>query len=108
MFGDPGRWEVLPRPQNPVRKCSFGNLLFVSIEEPLLLKILFIVRHAHRDTDAGRERDNGLDKKGRIQAVELVRFFEKLSMPTRPVLASSRLKRCVETLEPLQKYFKTE
>ncbi len=64
-------------------------------------RILILVRHAHRDTDKGRDRDNGLSDRGKVQAKSVARFFlERFDVAT-PVLLSSPKIRCIETLLPL-------
>lgn len=65
-------------------------------------KTFILVRHAHRDTDNGRDRDNGLSGKGRDQAKAFRDDVLDL-MVKGTVLLSSPKKRCVETLEPLAK-----
>lgn len=65
-------------------------------------RTLVIIRHAHRDTEAGRELNNGLSDKGRKQVRKLFDFyFERFPEIERPMLLTSGRKRCVETLEPL-------
>ena len=64
-------------------------------------KILVLVRHAHRNTMKGRERDNGLSSKGKAQARAFQKYFQKLHGNDRFTLISSPKKRCTETLAPL-------
>jgi len=71
-------------------------------------KTLIIVRHAHRDKAAGRERDNGLSAKGKRQTERLLTYFDSRYRDTRPYMVSSPKVRCVETLLPLAKKEKTE
>ncbi len=69
-------------------------------------KILVLVRHAHRDTSLGREKNNGLSKKGKKQAKLLCKYFEDFHFKDlKPLFVSSPSKRCVETLEPLAKSY---
>ncbi len=65
-----------------------------------MLKRLIIIRHAHRDT-ADRALDNGLSKKGKKQARRLLAFYTRALPDARPLILTSPLKRCVETVEPL-------
>lgn len=64
-------------------------------------RTLILVRHAHRDTDAGRSRDNGLSEKGRAQAVLIQTLFNKEFPGATARLITSPKARCRETLEPL-------
>jgi len=66
-------------------------------------KTLILVRHAHRETDAGRSRDNGLSDKGREQAKAFRDEYLKAGFNEDALFFSSPKKRCVETLEPLAK-----
>ncbi len=66
-------------------------------------KTFVLVRHAHRDTDSGREKDNGLSAKGRDQAKEFRDAMLEMALDQPAVFLSSPKKRCVETLEPLAK-----
>jgi broad specificity phosphatase PhoE len=66
-------------------------------------KTLILIRHAHRDTDAGRTRDNGLSDKGKDQAREFRKFYMDSGLAADALFQSSPKKRCVETLEPLAK-----
>ncbi|MFM8270359.1 MAG: SixA phosphatase family protein [Pseudomonadota bacterium] len=67
-----------------------------------MTKTLIIIRHAHRDTDKGRELNNGLSDKGRKQVRKVFDFyFERFPEIEKPILLSSGRKRCMETLEPL-------
>jgi broad specificity phosphatase PhoE len=65
---------------------------------------LILVRHAHRDTDAGRGYDNGLSEKGREQS-EKVSDLIKLAVSKGETvhLFSSPKVRCQETLAPYSK-----
>lgn len=69
--------------------------------EPLSSKKLILVRHAHRDKTEGREKDNGLSKKGRKQADRVKRYYLSLFGKERARLLSSAKTRCMETLLPL-------
>ena len=61
---------------------------------------LILVRHAHRDTSHGRERDNGLSPKGEKQAEFLAAHF--LASDRQPTLIlTSRLRRAIETAQIL-------
>jgi broad specificity phosphatase PhoE len=62
---------------------------------------LIIVRHAHRDTSSGRERDNGLSERGREQAKAVSRYFRERFAKETALLLSSPKVRCIETLLPL-------
>ena len=64
---------------------------------------LIIVRHAHRDKPAplGRKADNGISKKGKVQAKKVARLYRKVLGDKKAELISSPKVRCVETLEPL-------
>ncbi len=64
-------------------------------------RTLILVRHAHRDTDLGRERDNGLSEKGKEQAKAVSVYFRKRFPKVRPLLLSSPKIRCIETLLPI-------
>ncbi len=67
-------------------------------------KTLILVRHAHRDTDAGRRLDNGLSERGHAQATQIEKLFlSRYPEIVKPVLLSSPSKRCRETLEPIAK-----
>jgi broad specificity phosphatase PhoE len=71
--------------------------------------ILIFVRHAHRDTARGRQRDNGLSKKGRRQALAVRNFFQsRFGKNTEAALLSSPKRRCLETLQPLADLLGTE
>ena len=72
------------------------------------MRTLILVRHAHRNKPAplGRKADNGLSKKGKAQAREMLRRYRKCFGKKRPVLISSPKLRCVETLEPLSQWIK--
>ncbi len=71
---------------------------------------LIIVRHAHRDKPSplGRKADNGISKKGQLQAKKVARLYRKLLGAQKAELISSPKVRCVETLEPLAKKLKTK
>ncbi len=71
------------------------------MQNPTGKKTLILVRHAHRDTDQGRERDNGLSAKGREQAVLIQSLFKKERPGQTARLVSSPKARCRETLAPL-------
>jgi broad specificity phosphatase PhoE len=64
-------------------------------------KTLILVRHAHRDTDVGRERDNGLSDKGRAQAERVMRRLKKPLTGADVRIVSSPKRRCVQTVTPL-------
>ncbi len=64
-------------------------------------RIFILVRHAHRDTDMGRSRDNGLSEKGRDQAKAFRDHFLETYGSKTALLLSSPKKRCLQTLEPL-------
>lgn len=69
---------------------------------------LIIIRHAHRDKPAplGRQADNGISKKGRVQARNVARLYKKLFGAQQAELLSSPKVRCVETLAPIAKKLK--
>jgi broad specificity phosphatase PhoE len=69
-------------------------------------KTLFLIRHAHRDTDNGRELDNGLSEKGKAQADKILNYFQKKHSDVDAKLISSPKKRCIETIKPLEKIYK--
>jgi broad specificity phosphatase PhoE len=69
---------------------------------------LILVRHAHRDTDQGRERDNGLSEKGRDQAKAIGRYYRTRFPNETPILLSSPKVRCIETLLPLSDKLKID
>lgn len=71
-------------------------------------KTLILVRHAHRETGLGRERDNGLSEKGREQAELLQDLFKKAHPGQTARLVSSPKKRCLETLAPLARMLRVE
>jgi phosphohistidine phosphatase SixA len=74
-------------------------------------KTLIILRHAHRDKDAGSRSDNGLSAKGKKQAKAAAAFFKSrfgLDPDSKPLLFSSPKKRCQETLEPLARKLETQ
>ncbi len=65
------------------------------------LSRLVLVRHAHRDTSRGRERDNGLSAKGLRQAEAFAAWAVEALPLDKTTFVSSPKTRCVETLEPL-------
>lgn len=65
-----------------------------------MVKRLIIIRHAHRDT-ATPSLDNGLSKKGKKQARRLLNFYGRVLPDARPLILTSPMKRCVETVEQL-------
>ncbi len=67
------------------------------------MKILVLVRHAHRDRLEG-ESDNGLSAKGLKQAKAVRRFFKRRYGRAEPAIFSSPKVRCIETLEPLARW----
>lgn len=69
---------------------------------------LILLRHAHRDTTDGRERDNGLSEKGRDQAKAVGRYFRERFPKETPILLSSPKVRCIETLLPLSDRLKID
>ncbi len=71
-------------------------------------KRLILVRHAHRDTDEGRELDNGLSAKGKKQRKLLNRFLAAQKGIEHATLMSSPSTRCMETLAPLAKKYALE
>jgi 8-oxo-(d)GTP phosphatase len=66
-------------------------------------KTLIVVRHAHREKDAGKEADNGLSDLGHEQAQRILKRFASEYGDTcpRPRLVSSPKIRCMETLRPI-------
>jgi broad specificity phosphatase PhoE len=62
-------------------------------------KILYLIRHAHRDKPRGQAFDNGLSPKGKLQAKRIRKKLGK----THGTLISSPKIRCKETLMPLSK-----
>jgi len=67
--------------------------------------LIILVRHAHRDL-SDPEMDNGLSAKGRKQARALSKCLkDRLEKKEKVVLFSSPKRRCLETLEPLARYF---
>lgn len=64
-------------------------------------RTLILVRHAHRDTSEGRERDNSLSSKGKEQARAIADYFFERYPKAEPLLLSSPKVRCIETLLPL-------
>lgn len=71
-------------------------------------RTLIMVRHAHRDTTEGRERDNGLSERGREQSKALERFYRDRLAKQPVIFLSSPKVRCIETLLPLADRMKTE
>ncbi len=72
------------------------------------MKRLFLIRHAHRDTDQPR-LDNGLSEKGHHQSKRLSSYFDHMLEKHEKIrLISSPKKRCIETLEPFSKKRKFE
>ncbi len=63
-------------------------------------RTLILVRHAHRET-GGRDKDNGLSARGKVQARLICRYFKSRFPKEIPVLLSSPKLRCIETLLPL-------
>jgi 8-oxo-dGTP diphosphatase len=72
------------------------------------MKKLILIRHGHRDKSVGYHKDNGLDEKGKIQADEFLKFYQKNYSKITPKLISSPKLRCVETLEPLAEKFQVK
>jgi len=70
-------------------------------------KTLILIRHAHRDTSE-RDLDNGLSEEGRKQAWGISKELQKILVTEQLHLLSSPKLRCVETLEPLARFFKEE
>ncbi len=64
-------------------------------------RILIVVRHGHRDTQDGREKDNGLSEKGKEQAKAVGKLFRLRYPKAKPLLLSSPKVRCIQTLIPL-------
>lgn len=62
---------------------------------------MLLIRHAHRDTSHGREIDNGLDEKGKKQAKKITEYYVERFGAEKAAIYSSRLTRCLETVEPL-------
>lgn len=76
------------------------------IREQALSKLLFAVRHAHRETESGRKRDNGLSGKGQLQASRLTAFLVQYHLLHAPDhLLSSPSLRCIETIAPLSERY---
>lgn len=71
-------------------------------------KTLVIIRHAHRDTSHGRDLDNGLDDKGKKQSRKILKYFKERFGKQVPQIYSSRLERCMETVEPIASESKVE
>ncbi len=71
-------------------------------------KNLIIVRHAHRDTSEGRERDNSLSERGKDQAKAVARYFKERYGKEEALLLASPKVRCIETLLPLADRLGTE
>jgi phosphohistidine phosphatase SixA len=61
------------------------------------------VRHAHRDTSLGRERDNGLSPKGEKQADLFTKWATRDLPLDSTVVASSPKRRCFETVDALRR-----
>lgn len=66
-------------------------------------RTLILIRHAHRSKILGRERDNGLSRKGRAQVQALLRYFRRRRWPKGTEFWTSPARRCRETLAPLAK-----
>lgn len=64
-------------------------------------RTLIILRHAHRETSSGRDQDNGLSARGKVQARRVYRYFKNRFPGQKPVLLSSPKARCIQTLLPL-------
>lgn len=64
-------------------------------------KTLILIRHAHRDTSSGRNRDNGLSVKGKKQRAKLTSYFLRHYNGEKVALFSSPSKRCVQTLKEI-------
>jgi broad specificity phosphatase PhoE len=64
---------------------------------------IILIRHCHRHKTGprGRKANNGLSSKGKIQANRIQAFFSKHVKDPAPMLISSPLKRCTETIAPL-------
>lgn len=73
-----------------------------------MTKDIVLIRHAHRDTGAGRLVDNGLSPKGKKQAKSIREFYRSQFLATPAALWSSPYQRCVETLRPLGKSLEQE
>ena len=71
-------------------------------------KTLVIIRHAHRDTSFGRDRDNGLSEKGQLQTKRILKYFESRFEGEIPVVMSSPKNRCVETIALIAKSARVE
>lgn len=69
--------------------------------------LLYILRHADADTEAARDDDRRLSKKGREQAAEVARFCKKHALLPSLVL-SSPLPRAHETAQPVAAALKVE
>jgi broad specificity phosphatase PhoE len=69
---------------------------------------LILIRHAHRDTSEGRDRDDGLSEKGKEQAKAVSKYFRSRYGKAEPLLLSSPKVRCIETLLPLSDKLKAD
>jgi phosphohistidine phosphatase SixA len=70
-------------------------------------KLLILLRHAHRDTDAGASVDNGLSKMGEKQAENILEYFRARFHKGKDYsieLSTSPKKRCQETIAPIADY----
>ena len=72
------------------------------------MKKLILVRHAHRNTKAGRMLDNGLSVKGKKQLSSIKKFILKKLKVKKAVLYSSPKKRCIQTIKPLENKVKSK
>lgn len=70
-------------------------------------KKLIIIRHAHRDVFDPLD-DNGLSEKGRAQARNIRKYFEKAIGKAEVKIFSSPRLRCQETLAPICSYLDIE
>ena len=65
-------------------------------------KVLYVVRHAHRDISGEKEIDNGLSEKGLLQRKRLTKDLKKeLGQVSDVHFVTSPKKRCRETIETL-------
>ncbi len=62
-------------------------------------KLIIIIRHAHRSKKVGPDEDNGLSKKGFVQAKQIQNHFNRVFGKEVPVIISSPKRRCIETVE---------
>ncbi len=67
-------------------------------------EMLYVVRHAHRDTTY-RHLDNGLSFKGQHQAKLIDLYLRRMTKMKAPLFLSSPKIRCQETLEPAATFF---